>query len=51
MKFIPELLKLHRDGKFPVERLCKVYNAKDINKAIEDAESGRTIKPVLVWDT
>jgi len=50
MKFIPELLRLHKKGKFPVERLCKVYKAGDVNKAIEDAESGQTIKPVLVWE-
>jgi aryl-alcohol dehydrogenase len=43
-------LELHSQGKFPVDRLCKVYKAKDINEAIEDAEKGDTIKPVLVWD-
>jgi Zn-dependent alcohol dehydrogenase len=43
-------MDLHRQGKFPVDKLCKVYKAKDINQAIEDAESGATIKPVLVWD-
>jgi len=49
-QFIPQLLELHSQGKFPVDRLCKVYKAKDINEAIEDAEKGTTIKPVLVWD-
>jgi aryl-alcohol dehydrogenase len=43
-------MELYREGKFPVDRLCKVYQAKDINQAIEDAESGKTIKPVLVWE-
>jgi len=43
-------MELYREGKFPVDKLCKVYKAKDINQAIEDAESGETIKPVLVWE-
>ena len=49
-QFIPQLLELHSQRKFPVDRLCKVYKAKDINEVIEDAEKGTTIKPVLVWD-
>ncbi|MET1026368.1 MAG: NAD(P)-dependent alcohol dehydrogenase [Dongiaceae bacterium] len=46
-RFIPKLIKLWRDGRFPFERLIKVYDFADINQAIADAKSGKTIKPVL----
>jgi aryl-alcohol dehydrogenase len=47
-EFIPRLIELYRAGKFPVERLVKFYDFEDINTAIEDADSGRVIKPVLL---
>lgn len=46
-EFIPQLLELHRQGKFPFEKLITSYDFHDINTACEDAESGKTIKPVL----
>jgi aryl-alcohol dehydrogenase len=38
----------HRAGRFPIERLVRTYPFKAINEAAADAESGRTIKPVLL---
>lgn len=49
-KFIPKLIKLFRAGKFPFDRLIRYYKFHDINRAIEDAKQGRTIKPVLRVD-
>lgn len=46
-KFIPRLIELFRAGQFPFDRLIKVYDFEDINRAIADAEHGETIKPVL----
>lgn len=46
-RFIPYLIKLHRRGQFPFDRLLRFYNFADINRAIDDAKSGKTIKPVL----
>jgi aryl-alcohol dehydrogenase len=46
-RFIPYLVKLHRRGEFPYDRFVRYYNFADINRAIEDAKSGATIKPVL----
>ncbi len=46
--FIPKLIKLYQSGKFPFDRLLKFYDFKDINKAMKDSISGRTIKPVLL---
>jgi aryl-alcohol dehydrogenase len=45
--FIPELIKLYQSGKFPFDRLLKFYDFKDINRAMKDSLSGKTIKPVL----
>jgi aryl-alcohol dehydrogenase len=46
-KFIPKLIRLYREGKFPFDRLVKFYEFSDINRAIADAKAGDTIKPVL----
>jgi aryl-alcohol dehydrogenase len=46
-KFIPKLIRLYREGKFPFDRLVKFYDFSDINRAIADAKRGDTIKPVL----
>ncbi|TDC26655.1 NAD(P)-dependent alcohol dehydrogenase [Streptomyces sp. 8K308] len=48
-RFIPELLDLHAAGRFPVDELITTYSFKDINQAVDDQRSGRTVKPVLVW--
>lgn len=45
--FLPKLVDLMMDGKFPVDRLMTFYNLADINQAAADATSGKTIKPVL----
>jgi len=45
--FLPYLVDLMMEGKFPVERLMTFYPLGDINRAAEDATTGRTIKPVL----
>jgi aryl-alcohol dehydrogenase len=45
--FLPRLLKLHEQGRFPVERLMTFYDFDQIDRAAHDAEAGTTIKPVL----
>lgn len=45
---IPQLLELHRLGRFPFERLIRTYPFEALDQAIADTESGRTIKAVLV---
>jgi aryl-alcohol dehydrogenase len=46
-RFIPELIALYQAGKFPFDRLVKIYDFSEINRAIADAKRGDTIKPVL----
>lgn len=48
--FIPALVRLHGLGKLPVERLVQTYRFADIEAAAQDAATGRTIKPVLVFE-
>ena len=47
--FIPRLLDLHAQGRFPVDRLVKNYPFAQLNQAIADSLSGATIKPVLTF--
>lgn len=46
-KFLPKLIDLMMEGKFPVDRLVTHYPLAEINRAAEDATAGRTIKPLL----
>lgn len=48
--FIPQLIELHRSGRFPFDRLLEFYPLSDINKAATDALEGRVLKPVLLMD-
>ena len=45
--FLPKLVDLMMEGRFPVDRLTTTYELADINRAAEDATTGRTIKPLL----
>jgi len=45
--FIPKLVDLIVDGKFPIEKLITFYDLADINRAAEESNSGKTIKPVI----
>jgi aryl-alcohol dehydrogenase len=45
--FIPRLIDLHMQGRFPFDRLISDYELAQINEAAADAEQGRVIKPVL----
>jgi aryl-alcohol dehydrogenase len=45
--FIPRLIELYSQGRFPFDRLITFYPFDDINKAVKDMEKGLVIKPVL----
>ena len=45
--FIPKLIELYTQGRFPFDRLIEFYPFDEINRAVEDMEQGRVIKPVL----
>ncbi len=45
--FIPQLIELYRQGRFPFDRLITFYSFDEINKAVEDSEKGKVIKAVV----
>ncbi|HLS14841.1 MAG TPA: NAD(P)-dependent alcohol dehydrogenase [Beutenbergiaceae bacterium] len=46
--FIPKLLELRRQGRFPLEALVRTYPFNELERAIADTGSGETVKAVLV---
>jgi aryl-alcohol dehydrogenase len=47
--FIPRLIQLWRDGRFPFEKLVKDYSLADINQGFEDSKNGTTTKPIIIY--
>jgi aryl-alcohol dehydrogenase len=45
--FLPKLIELYRQGRFPFDRMITFYPFQEINRAVHDMEEGRVIKPVL----
>ena len=45
--FIPSLVELYLQGRFPFDKLVKFYTLDQINQAAEDSEKGVTIKPIV----
>jgi aryl-alcohol dehydrogenase len=45
--FIPQLIELYMQGRFPFDRLIEFFSFDQINQAAEDTERGAAIKPVL----
>ena len=46
-EFFPRLFELWRAGRLPVERLIAYYGLAEVNRAVADSLSGKTVKPVL----
>jgi aryl-alcohol dehydrogenase len=49
--YIPQLIELWRQGRFPFDRLVTSYAFADIEQAFADSAAGSTIKPVLRFET
>ena len=47
--FIPQLVQLWQEGRFPFEKLVRDYRLEDINEGFDDSRRGETIKPVIVF--
>jgi aryl-alcohol dehydrogenase len=45
--FIPQLIDLFRQGRFPFDKLTKMYPFERINEAASDSERGITVKPII----
>jgi aryl-alcohol dehydrogenase len=46
--FLPRLVELYRQGRFPIDRLIRTYSLPEINQAMADSESGAAVKPVIL---
>jgi len=49
-QFIPEMIEMYKQGKFPIDKLIKYYPSDEINQAVTDSENGITVKPVIRFD-
>ena len=45
--YIPRLIELYKQGRFPFDKLVTYYKFEDINTAVEDMKAGKVIKPIL----
>jgi aryl-alcohol dehydrogenase len=45
--FIPRLIEIYQQGRFPFDRMITFYPFEEINQAVADMEKGRVVKPVL----
>lgn len=45
--FIPTLIRMVLQGRFPLHRLVRMYPFDEFNEAIADSKSGATVKPIL----
>jgi aryl-alcohol dehydrogenase len=45
--FIPRLVELHAQGRFPFDQLVKFHPFEDIDRAAQESERGVTIKPIV----
>lgn len=46
-EFIPDLIELYMQGKFPFDEFVTYYEFEEIQEAVEDSEEGSSIKPIL----
>ena len=46
--FIPILIDLYKQGRFPFDKLITFYPFERINDAVHDSETGKVVKPVLL---
>lgn len=46
-EFVPRLVDLIMDGRFPLQKLVRFYDFSEIEVAMEDQEAARCIKPIV----
>ena len=49
-EFVPKMVQWYREGKFPIDKLVGYFPASQVAEALDGMESGKVVKPVLVWD-
>jgi aryl-alcohol dehydrogenase len=48
-QFIPRLVTLWEQGRFPIDEMIRNYKLDDVNLAFSDSASGETVKPIVVY--
>ncbi|KXH31797.1 zinc-binding dehydrogenase [Colletotrichum simmondsii] len=48
-EYVPQMVQWWRDGKFPVEKLIKVFEHGDFASAVEAMKRGDVVKPIIAW--
>jgi len=48
--FIPEMMELYRQGRFPFDKMIRTYPFSEINRAIAEQHHGDCVKVVLLMD-
>lgn len=48
-EFIPRMIALYQEGKFPFDKLTKTYPFDEINTAFADSAAGKTLKPIITF--
>ncbi|GAA5936633.1 NAD(P)-dependent alcohol dehydrogenase [Sporobolomyces koalae] len=48
-QFIPFLIELYKQGKFPIDRLSKLYPVEEWDAAVSAMKSGEVIKPIITF--
>ncbi len=47
--FVPRLVELWKQGRFPVDELVKTYTLEDINEGYQDMLNGKNIRGVILY--
>ena len=45
--FIPQLIDLWQQGRFPFDKLVKYYPLSELNQAVKDSERGSVLKAIV----
>ncbi|CRG89991.1 hypothetical protein PISL3812_07031 [Talaromyces islandicus] len=48
-RYIPKMIEWVRDGRLPLQKIVRFYDAEDYETAINDMKSGKVIKPIIRW--
>ena len=48
--FIPKMVDYYKQGRFPFDKLCKLYKFEDIEQAFQDSLDGKVVKPIVVME-
>ncbi len=48
--FIPKMVDYYKQGRFPFDKLCKLYKFEEIGQAFQDSLTGKVVKPIVVME-